>query len=114
MSRHPEHPLRRVTALVAALCVFALMVFAASPSLHASLHGHDHVAGALEHDAPAGGAEHTCAVTLVAQGAMTLLIFCLLLPVRFTVTGLKWRATHEAAAAHPRYWLVPAHAPPAA
>lgn len=114
MSRRPEHPLTRATALVAALCVLLLAMFAASPTLHAGLHEHDHAAHAHDHGAPVDGAEHTCAVTLFAQGVMALLVFCLLILARPTVAGLTLRATDEIVVAQPRYRLVPSHAPPAA
>lgn len=108
MSRRSEHPLTRATALVAALCVLLLAVFAASPTLHAGLHEHGH-----DHGVPVGDAEHSCAVTLFAQGAMALLVFCLLILARPAVAGLTLRATDEVAVAQPRYRLVPSHAPPA-
>lgn len=116
MSRRSEHPLNRATALVAALCVLMLAVFAASPTLHAGLHehGHDHAAHGHDHGAPVGDAEHTCVVTLFAQGALALLVFCLLVLLRPTVAGLTLRATDEIVVAQPRYRLVPSHAPPAA
>lgn len=116
MTRRPEHPLTRAAALVAALCVLLLAVFAASPVLHAGLHGHHDAAQAHGHghDAPVGDAGHACAVTLFAQGAMTLLFFCLLFLARPTVAGLTLRATDEVIIAQPRYRLVPSHAPPAA
>lgn len=118
MTRRPEQPLTRITALVAALCVLLLAVFAASPSLHAGLHvatdaGH---AGCTHGgtDSPVGDADHACVVTLFAQGAMALLFFCLLLLARPAVAGLVPRATGALAVAQPRYRLVPSHAPPAA
>lgn len=114
MSRRSEHTLTRATALVAALCVLLLAVFAASPTLHAGLHEHDHAAHAHDHGAPVGDTEHTCAVTLFAQGAMTLLFFCLLFLARPAAAGLTLRATDTFAVARPRYRLVPSHAPPAA
>lgn len=113
MSRRPEHPLTRATALVAALCVLMLAVFAASPTLHAGLHEHDATA-AHDHAAPVGEAGHSCAVTLFAQGALALLVFCLLILARPAVAGLILRATDELVVAQPRYRLVPSHAPPAA
>lgn len=113
MSRRSEHPLSRATALVAALCVLMLTVFAASPTLHAGLH--DHEEGVTHHhSAPVGDVEHACAVTLFAHGATALLVFCLLVLARPSVAGLILRATDTIAVAHPRYWLVPSHAPPAA
>jgi hypothetical protein len=114
MSRRSEHPLTRATALVAALCVLLLAVFAASPTLHAGLHEHGHDHAAHNHGTPAGDAEHTCAVTLFAQGAMALLVLCLLMLARPVVAGLALRATDEMVVAQPRYRLVPSHAPPAA
>ena len=114
MSRRSEHPLTRATALVAALCVLLLAVFAASPTLHAGLHEHDHAAHAHDHGAPVGDTEHTCAVTLFAHGAMALLVFCLLMLARPAVAGLTLRATDERVVAQPRYRLVPSQAPPAA
>ena len=110
MSRRAEHPLFRVTALVAALCVFALAVFAASPDLHARLHAGDGAGQAT----PVGDADHVCAVTLFASGATALLVFCLLLLGALLAAGIVLRAVDEIAAAQPRYRLVPSHAPPAA
>lgn len=109
MSRRFEHPLFRATALVVALCVFALAVFAASPELHARLHGPD-----AAQTAPVGDADHVCAVTLFASGVTALLVFCLLMLGRSLVAGIVLRLADEIAAAQPRYRLVPSHAPPAA
>lgn len=112
MSRRSAHPLFRATAMVAALCVFALAVFAASPELHAGLHSQGVVAA--DHTAPVGDAGHICAVTLFAHGATALLVFCLLMLGRALAAGIMVRATDEIAAAQPHYRLVPSHAPPAA
>jgi len=109
MSSRAEHPLFRFTALLAVLCVLALMVFAASPELHASLHG-----PAAEQSAPVGDADHACAVTLFANGLLALAIFCLLRLIAPLVRSSVVHAVDEIAAAHPRFRLVPAHAPPAA
>lgn len=118
MSRRPEHPLFRATAFLAALGVLVLTVLAASPEMHAGLHAATEVGHAeCGHggtDVPVGDADHACAVTLFAQGAMALLIFCLLILARPTVAGLTMRATDVIVAAQPRYRLVPSHAPPAA
>lgn len=111
MSRRADHPLFRATALLAALCVFALAVLTSSPALHAGLHGK---AAAAEQSAPVGDPDHTCAVTVFANGLTSLLVFCLLLLVAPLARGSVARAVDEIAAAHPRYRLVPAHAPPAA
>jgi hypothetical protein len=110
MSSRVEHPLSRVTALLAVLCVLALTVFAASPELHAGLHA----AAGTEQSAPVGDADHLCAVTLFASGLEALLVFCLLLLGPVLARGIVVHAADEIAAAHPRYRLVPAHAPPAA
>lgn len=110
MIRRPEHPLFRATALVAAACVLLLAVFAASPDLHARLHKGE----AAAQTAPVGDVDHTCAVTLFAQGAEALLVFCLLVLARPAVAGLALRARDEIVIAQPRYRLVPSHAPPAA
>ena len=109
MSSRAEHPLFRFTALLAVLCVLALTVFAASPELHASLHG-----SPSNHSVPVGDVDHTCAVTLFANGLLTLALFCLLLLIAPLVRGIVVHAVDEIAAAYPRYRLVPAHAPPAA
>lgn len=113
MSRRHEHPLFRFTALVAALCVLMLAVFAASPVLHAELHEHDH-AGLADHPAIPGPDQHACAVTLFANGIIALLVICLLMLVRPLAAGVFLRATDAWSVARPRYWLVPSHAPPAA
>jgi hypothetical protein len=110
MSSRTEHPLPRFTALLAVLCVLALAVFAASPELHAGLHA----ATGTEQSAPVGDADHLCAVTLFASGLTALLVFGLLLLGHLVARGILVHAADEFAAAHPRYRLVPAHAPPAA
>ena len=109
MSSRAERPLFRFTALLAVLCVLALAVFAASPELHASLHG-----APPDQSVPVGDVDHTCAVTLFANGLLALALFCLLLLIAPLVRGIVVHAVDEIAAAYPRYRLVPAHAPPAA
>ena len=118
MSRPSEHPLVRAAALVAALCVLMLAVFAASPALHAGLHAAP-AAGPADGaqpggDLPVGDPGHACAVNLFAHGAAALLVFCLLILVRPAAAGLALRASDTVAIAQPRYRLVPSHAPPAA
>jgi hypothetical protein len=113
MSRRPLPPLSRLTALLAALCVLALTVFAASPALHASLHGHDHAAKAAAGPEAPVGDEHACAVTLFAQGALALLVFCLLIVTQPRLTGRMGWAPDGIARPSPRYRHVPSHAPPA-
>lgn len=112
MSARSSHPLFRATALVAALCVLALGLFAASPGWHAGLHDH---ADQAEHPAvPVDQAGHTCAVTLFAHGVIALLVFCLLMLGRPLAAGVMWRAVDEIIPSLPRYRLVPSHAPPLA
>jgi hypothetical protein len=118
MKHRSKHPLIRATAFLAVLGVWALTVLAVSPALHAWVHGHE-VAAAVgdqpdDHGAPVGDADHVCAVTFFASGATALLAFCLLMLVRPLARGIVLRASDEIAIARPRYWLVPAHAPPAA
>ena len=110
MSHRSEHPLFRFTALLAVLCVLVLTVLAASPELHARLHA----ATDTEQSSPVGDADHTCAVTLFANGLLALALFCLLLLIAPLVRGSVVHAVDEIAAAYPRFRLVPAHAPPAA
>ncbi|HEX2862120.1 MAG TPA: hypothetical protein VHN79_10795 [Lacunisphaera sp.] len=109
-------PLFRAAAVVSALCVLMLAALAASPALHAGLHAHDEAAIGADHEAetPVAAWDHACAVTLFAQGAPVLLVFCLLLLVQPPATTVFFRARDEIVRAHPRYWLVPSHAPPAA
>jgi len=108
----------RATALFAVALVLALTVLAASPSLHAWLHGHSESAAPAEHEhehehgAPVGSDDHVCAVTLFAHGVEALLVFFLLVLVRPLVRRTVWRARDWLVAAYPRYWLVPSHAPP--
>ena len=108
----PEHPLLRAVALMAASCVLMLAVFAASPTLHAGLHAKP--AGVEQADVPVGDADHTCAVTLFAQGLAPLLVFCLLVLALPASAGLKLFAGDEIAVPEPRYRRGPSHAPPVA
>lgn len=114
MSRRPEQPPFRATALLAALGVLLLAMFAVSPTLHAGLHEVGHAAGVQDHGAPVGDAEHSCAVTLFAQGVMALLVFCLLMLGRPLAAGVVARAVDEIIPSLPRYRFVPSHAPPSA
>lgn len=105
----------RLTAMVAVLCVLALTVFAASPGLHAWLHGHDTACespAAHHHDAPVSDEEQGCVVSLYAQGVLTLLVICLWVLARPVVPDFFSRATDDIVVARPAYWLVPSHAPP--
>ena len=118
------NPLRRATALLAVLGVLALITFAASPALHAWLHehggaeaaAHDHAAGIGHehgHDAPVDSSGHVCAITLFAQGALSLLLLVLVLLGGACIGCATFEARDHVAAPHPWYRLVPSHAPPA-
>lgn len=114
MSTHNPSLLARVTAVLAVGLVLALSLLSVSPELHGWLHGPE---GAGEHadheaEAPVGDSDHSCAVTLFAHGVETLLVFCLLLLARPLARSTVWPAGDEIAAAYPRYWHVPSHAPP--
>lgn len=119
MSARHHSPLIRATAWVAAACVLALAVLAVSPDLHGWFHQHDHhdhahgAATSHEHGTPVESVDHVCAVTLFAQGIVGLLCFCLLGLGRHFVRPVFLPAVDQVAASYPRYWLVPAHAPPA-
>ena len=114
MTTHQPSLLARVTAVLAVGLVLTLTVLSASPRLHAWLHGHEDASEHADHEseAPVGDAEHSCAVTLFAHGVETLLVFCLLLLARPLARSYFLPAGDDVAAAYPRYWLVPSHAPP--
>ena len=103
----------RLTAIVAMALVVLLNVLAASPELHAWVHGK---APSSEHaspsHAPVGDPNHECVVTIFAQGTTALLFLCLLLLLPPVASGLVARADDWLVVAHPRYWHVPSHAPP--
>jgi hypothetical protein len=103
----------RLTALLAVLLVVLLNVLAASPELHARLHGRnqgsEHTRRGHE---PVGNADHECAVTLFSHGATALLVFCLRLLLRSPDRGTLWHAGDWLPATRRRYWHAPAHAPP--
>jgi hypothetical protein len=104
----------RLTAGLGVALVLMLSVLAASPELHAWVHGHQVVpaehAGAGQ--PPVGDADHECAVTLFALGVTACLFFCLSL-LRRSPDRVGRRPDHgRQPAARLRYWHVPAHAPP--
>ena len=102
----------RITAVFGVALVLLLGVLAASPELHAWVHGHEDVAQtAGPGHAPLGETDHECAVTLFAGGVSLLLFFCLLLLARSPISGLAFRPDDWLIVARPRYWLVPSHAP---
>lgn len=114
LSPQPSLPSRLIAVMGIAL-VMLLNVLAASPTLHARLHGQEPTPEHAAHDqAPVGDSDHECAVTLFAHGVTALLFFCLLLLSRFVARSPVWHANDWLVAARPRYWLVPSHAPPLA
>ena len=105
--------LHRVTAVFGVALVLLLSVLAASPELHAWVHGHEDVAQADgPGHTPVGDADHECAVTLFASGVNLLLFVCLLLLGRGLICSNAFRPGDWLIVARPRYWLVPSHAPP--
>src|SRR5258708_1618063 len=104
----------RLTAVLGIAPVVFLNVLAASPRLHARLHGQEPTPEHAAHDrAPVGDSDHECAVTLFAHGVTALLLFCLLLLSRLLARGTVLHVRDWLIAARPRYWLMPSHAPPA-
>jgi hypothetical protein len=124
MSRRKQNRLSLLRGAVAAVGIFlvlALTVLAASPELHARLHGHEtapapSVPASASHPdhGPAGDDDDGCAVTLFAQGLVLTLV---LLALAFT--GQILRLPHFSLADRvvpesPRYLRLPTQAPPLA
>ena len=115
MFRFSHHPLwsSRLTAVLGIALVLLLNVLAASPGLHARLHGQAPTSEPTAHDqAPVGDPDHECAVTVFAHGVPALVFFGLRLLARLLARSPAWLANDCLVAARPRYWLVPSHAPP--
>ena len=93
--------LRRLLAGGGVTLVLLLTVLAASPELHARLHGN------------AGEADHECVITLYQHGVVSPAVEVALVVVLLVL--LAWVAAAPAALdlGPPRYWLPPALAPPA-
>ena len=108
-------PLHRFTAVLGIVLVVLLNLLAASPELHAWVHGDEHApAHSTPGHEPVGDDDHECAVTLFAHGVEALLVFCVLMLARPLARSVIPRARDEIARTRPRYWLVPSHAPPVA
>lgn len=105
--------LHRMMAGLGVALVLLLSAMAASPELHAWVHGDGN---ASEHSTPGhepgGDDDHECAVTLFSHGAEAMLVFCLVMLVRPLARSMTMRAPGWVAVARPYYWLVPSHAPP--
>ena len=115
-SPNHQHPVpSRLTAVLGIALVMLLNVLAASPALHARLHGQqqtpDHAGHGQE---PVGDADHECGVTIFSHGATVLLVFSLLLVQQPLARGRILRACDWLLAARRRYWHAPSHAPPLA
>jgi hypothetical protein len=103
----------RLTVVLGIALVLLLNVLAASPELHAWLHGQEQTPEHAGHGhARVGDADHECAVTLFAHGVIALLFFCLLLRPRLLVRRTVACSIDRLVAARLRYWLAPSHAPP--
>ena len=112
VARHPS-PFHRLTAVLGVALVLLLNVLAASPELHAWVHGRHEAAQHSAHDdAPVGNADHACAVTLFASGVSLLLAFFLVLLARVLIRNQALLASNWLIVTRPHYWLVPSHAPP--
>lgn len=115
MTHRPSRLTTRLTALLAVLLVLMLGMMSVCPELHGGLHEHEQLAAHSdheEHETPVNDSGHECAVTLFAHGVEILQVFCLLMLVRSLARSDVLLAGDEIAAAYPRYWLVPSHAPP--
>ena len=115
MFSHHHRPslLNRLTAGLGVALVVLLTVLAASPELHAWVHGPQVTAEAAAHGhAPVGDADHDCAVTLFASGVSLLLAFVLYFLARVVTRDRRLWPSDWLIVTHPHYWLVPAHAPP--
>jgi hypothetical protein len=64
---------QRMTAALALALFCWLNVLAVSPTLHADAHCHEEQADA-DHSEPVQSPEHRCAVTLLAQGQLELIV----------------------------------------
>ena len=103
----------RITAVFGVALVLLLTVLAASPELHAWVHGHGEATQHAGRDkAPVGDADHACAVTLFASGVSLLLAFFLVFLARVLDRNQTLFSSDWLIVTRPHYWLVPSHAPP--
>ena len=91
----------RLLAAGAAALVLLLTVLAASPSLHARLH------------TDSSRADHECIITLFQHGAAPETAAVALVVAPLIRVVLRVAELPELRLAPARYWLPPAHAPPA-
>lgn len=109
---------RQLTALFAAALVLTLAVFAASPELHAWLHGHEGIpvkgstTSTGHNDQPAGQDDDGCAVVMFANGVvLAVLGFFSLFALGRLINLILWMGTAEYRQTL-RYWLPPLCGPP--
>lgn len=93
--------LHRLIAVGGIVLVLLLAVLAASPQLHAWLHG------------DAGEADHECAVTLFQHGADAVVEVLAVAATAWTVVALVVVPPTAPDLHQRRYWLPPGNAPPA-
>ena len=129
--RYQPTACRRVTAILGVALVVLLSILEVSPELHAWIHGYRLSAGggrvtddslltsptpgdSGHHSGPdhQDGADHVCAVTIFASGLILLVCYFPLLRAQPFAYRIFVRDAFGLAAARPRYWHVPAHAPP--
>ena len=99
---HPCLPgwLRRFTAGVSLALVFAVTVFAASPELHAKLHG-----GSLDH-------EDHCPVAVFAAGVTVPLGVAVAVPTAVEFRVPRALSAEDVFVSRPRYLRLPERGPP--
>ena len=111
-NRNPSS-FHRLAAVLSVAMVLLLTVLAASPELHAWVHGPEEM---VQHNGsghePVGDADHECAVTLFASGISLLLAFFLVLLARVLIRNQALLSGDWLIVSRPHYWLVPSHAPP--
>ena len=93
--------LHRLLAAGGVALVLLLSVLAASPGLHAWLHGN------------AGETDHECVITLFQHGVVVAAADVALVVVALVLLARVATAPAALHLAPPRYWLPPGHAPPA-
>ena len=115
-SRSSASGWRRVVASGCAALVFALTIFAASPSAHRLLHDdhHGHHHHHHHHDQDTGHAEtgDTCAVVLFASGVSLPVAPISITPPTTVVQGISPVTAAEVYLVSPRYLRQPERGPP--
>ena len=117
----------RFTAILAVVLIAALGIFAASPSLHAWIHSHEHGAdhgisakaltdshSETHHHSPASRDDDTdgCAISIFSQGIVAVLVFFILVARFFRTPEIIFARREVSIYRAPRYWLPPLCGPP--